>query len=164
MLPDVEPPFQRKDGFAVYSCCWVAPEQSCSCSNTARLITIFYFLKFETSPIWKAGFLLLFLPNNQKFLSKLKLFCDRRSVSQSVLVSDIHLASMTIVLRITYYRRIFTVFVLWGALPDERAGLIFTHTSATGPCQRCHFRFHVSWNRNHMLLSQLRLDFLSVAS
>jgi hypothetical protein len=46
----------------VYSCCWASPAQSFSGPNPAGLMTIFYCLKFETSPTWRASFLYLFLP------------------------------------------------------------------------------------------------------
>jgi hypothetical protein len=52
------------------------------------------------------------------FMFRFKLFCDRRMVGQSVLVSGPHLAWPDL-----YYCRTFAVFMLWGALLDERTGL-----------------------------------------
>jgi hypothetical protein len=66
---------------------------------------------------------------------KVKLFCDGKSVSQPVLVPDL------------YYCRIIAAFLVWGALPDERTGLLFSlprpwiywlQRSATGHSSTCH--------------------------
>jgi hypothetical protein len=50
-------PFWREVGSVVYSCCWASPVQSLSCSSPTGLRTIFYCLKFETPPTWRAKFL-----------------------------------------------------------------------------------------------------------
>jgi hypothetical protein len=45
------------DGSVVYNCCWSSPVQSC-----AELMTIFYCLRFETTPIWTVRSPYLYLP------------------------------------------------------------------------------------------------------
>jgi hypothetical protein len=35
-----------------YNCCWSSPVQSFSGPNPVGLMTIFYYLRFETPPIW----------------------------------------------------------------------------------------------------------------
>jgi hypothetical protein len=42
--------FWRENGSAVYSCCWSSPAQSFLGPSPASLVTIFYFLRFETPP------------------------------------------------------------------------------------------------------------------
>jgi hypothetical protein len=39
----------REDGSVVYNCCWSSPAQSFSGPSPVGLVTIFYFLRFETS-------------------------------------------------------------------------------------------------------------------
>jgi hypothetical protein len=51
---DVRSPFCREDGSVVCSCCWPSPAQSFLSQNPAGLMTIFYCLRFETPPIWRA--------------------------------------------------------------------------------------------------------------
>jgi hypothetical protein len=41
-------------GSVVYNCCWPSPAQSFSGLSPAEIMTTFYYLKFETSPIWRA--------------------------------------------------------------------------------------------------------------
>jgi hypothetical protein len=55
-------PTWRQDGFVVYNCCWSSPAQSFSGPNPARLVTIFYCLRFETLPTWRARSLYLYPP------------------------------------------------------------------------------------------------------
>jgi hypothetical protein len=43
---------------------------------------------------------------------------------------------------------------MWGAVSDERTGLSFT--TAAGPRQLNHCRVRVPWDRDHILLSQIR--------
>jgi hypothetical protein len=47
---------------------------------------------------------------------------------------------------------------MWGALSDERMGLYFTCTIASGPCQSNHSEVQVPQNSDHILLSHLRLS------
>jgi hypothetical protein len=70
-------------------------------------------------------------------VSKSKLCYDRRSVSRSALVSRTHLGPKT---RFCYCQTV-ACFLKWGALYDERTGLLFTFTA--GPRQRSHFRVTV---------------------
>jgi hypothetical protein len=44
----------REDGSVVYNCCWISPAQSSSSPIPTRLMTIFYCLRFETPPPWRA--------------------------------------------------------------------------------------------------------------
>jgi hypothetical protein len=39
----------REDGSVVYNCCWPSPARSFSGPSPVELVTIFYFLRFETS-------------------------------------------------------------------------------------------------------------------
>jgi hypothetical protein len=45
----------REGGSAVYNCCWSSPAQSFSGPSLARLMTIYYCLRFETLQIWRGG-------------------------------------------------------------------------------------------------------------
>jgi hypothetical protein len=51
---DVGRSLWRENGFAVYNCCWASPAQSFLSLNPAGLVTIFYSLRFETPPTWRA--------------------------------------------------------------------------------------------------------------
>jgi hypothetical protein len=53
-----------------------------------------------------------------------------------------------------YHCQIFAGLLMWGALSDERAGLLFT--IAAGPRQHSHFWVRARGNRGHILLSQIR--------
>jgi hypothetical protein len=53
-----------------------------------------------------------------------------------------------------YYYMTVAGLLMWGALSDDRTGLIFTIVA--GPRQRSHFRVRVRGTRNHILLSQIR--------
>jgi hypothetical protein len=44
----------QEDGFVVYNYCWSSPAQSFSGPTPAGLVTIFYSLRFETPPTWRA--------------------------------------------------------------------------------------------------------------
>jgi hypothetical protein len=52
----------RKDGSVVYNCCWSSPAQLSSGPCPAGLMTIFYCLKFETPPTWRARSSYLYPP------------------------------------------------------------------------------------------------------
>jgi hypothetical protein len=55
-------PLWREDGSAVYNCYWVSPAQSFSGPSHAGLMIIFYCLRLETPPTWRARFPYLYLP------------------------------------------------------------------------------------------------------
>jgi hypothetical protein len=44
-----------EDGSVVYIRCWSSPAQSFSGPSPAGIMTIFYCLRFETPPAWRAG-------------------------------------------------------------------------------------------------------------
>jgi hypothetical protein len=46
----------------VYNCCWPLPTQSFSGPSPMGLMTIFYYLKFETPPTWRARSSYLYPP------------------------------------------------------------------------------------------------------
>jgi hypothetical protein len=50
----IQHPLWREDGSVVYNCCWPLPAQWFSGSSPARLMTIFYCLRFETPSTWRA--------------------------------------------------------------------------------------------------------------
>jgi hypothetical protein len=52
----------RENGSPVYNCCWSSPAQSFLGPNPAGLVTIFYCLRFETPPTWKARSSYLYRP------------------------------------------------------------------------------------------------------
>jgi hypothetical protein len=52
----------REDGSVVYNCCWSSPAQSFSVPSSMELMTIFYGLRFETPPTWRARSLYLYPP------------------------------------------------------------------------------------------------------
>jgi hypothetical protein len=47
-------PLWREDGSVIYNCRWSSPAQSFSGPSPAGLMTIFYCLRFETPPTWRA--------------------------------------------------------------------------------------------------------------
>jgi hypothetical protein len=47
-------PLWREDGSVVYNCYWSSPAQSFSGSSSAGFMIIFYCLRFETFPTWRA--------------------------------------------------------------------------------------------------------------
>jgi hypothetical protein len=49
-----------REQLIVYSCCWASSAQFLSCPILTGLMTIFYCLKFETPPTWRARILYLF--------------------------------------------------------------------------------------------------------
>jgi hypothetical protein len=49
-------------GYAIYNCCWSSPAQSFSTPSPSGLMTIFYSLRFETPPSWRARSLYLYAP------------------------------------------------------------------------------------------------------
>jgi hypothetical protein len=51
---DVGRSLWRENRSAVYNCCWSSPEQSFLRPSPEGLVTIFYSLRFETPPTWKA--------------------------------------------------------------------------------------------------------------
>jgi hypothetical protein len=51
---DVECPVGREDKCVIYNCCWPYPGQSFSGLSLAGVMTIFYCLRFETPPTWRA--------------------------------------------------------------------------------------------------------------
>jgi hypothetical protein len=53
-LVDVGRSLSRENGSAVYNCCWSSPAQSYLGPSPAGLLTIFYCLRFETPPTWRA--------------------------------------------------------------------------------------------------------------
>jgi hypothetical protein len=54
MFVDVGCPLWWEDRSVVYNCCWPSPAQSFSGPNPAGHMTIFYCLRFETPPSWRA--------------------------------------------------------------------------------------------------------------
>jgi hypothetical protein len=44
----------KEDGSVIYNCCWSSPAQSFSGPSPAGLMIIFYSLRLETSPTWRA--------------------------------------------------------------------------------------------------------------
>jgi hypothetical protein len=55
-------PSLTEDESVIYRCCWASLAQFFSGLSSVGLMTNFYFLKFEISPIWRAGFPYLFRP------------------------------------------------------------------------------------------------------
>jgi hypothetical protein len=79
--------------------------------------------------------------------SKSKLYYDRRSAGQSALVSSTRLG-----LRPEFYYCLTVAgLLMWGAISDERTGLLLT--SAAGPRQRSH-----SWYRVPTIFYYLRFE------
>jgi hypothetical protein len=52
----------RDDGSVVYNCCWHSPAQSFFGPSPAEPMTIFYCLRFETPPTWRARSPYLYRP------------------------------------------------------------------------------------------------------
>jgi hypothetical protein len=52
----------QEDGSVVYSCCWLSPTQSFSGPSLAGLMAIFYCLRFEIPPTWRARSKYLYSP------------------------------------------------------------------------------------------------------
>jgi hypothetical protein len=96
--------------------------------------------------------LLILLIKQVKVKFKLRLTASQ-SVSLGV---EPHLELMA-----SYYCLTVTVLFLWGALSDERTGLLFVH--AAGPCQRSLSRVRVPWDlRPYFTVSDLRISFSSL--
>jgi hypothetical protein len=55
----------REDGSVVYNSCWASPAQSLSGPSHARLITTFYYLRFETPQTWRARSPYLYPPGRR---------------------------------------------------------------------------------------------------
>jgi hypothetical protein len=55
-------PLCQEVGSIVYNCCLVSPAQSFSGPSPTGPMPLFYFLKYETRPVWSASFLYLFPP------------------------------------------------------------------------------------------------------
>jgi hypothetical protein len=55
-------PLWREDGSVVYTYCWSSPAKSFSEPSPAGLMTTFYWLRFETPPIWRARSSYLYPP------------------------------------------------------------------------------------------------------
>jgi hypothetical protein len=53
---DVGRPLWPEDRSVAYNCCWSSPAQSFSGPSSTGLITMFYCLRFETPPNWRARF------------------------------------------------------------------------------------------------------------
>jgi hypothetical protein len=53
-LVDVGRSLRRDSESAVYNCCWYSPAQSFLGWSPAGLVTIFYYLRFETPPTWRS--------------------------------------------------------------------------------------------------------------
>jgi hypothetical protein len=51
---DVGRSLRRENGSAVYTCCWSSPVQSFLGPSPAGPVTIFYCLRFEAPPTWRA--------------------------------------------------------------------------------------------------------------
>jgi hypothetical protein len=60
---DVGRSLWRENGSAIYNCCRAWPAQSYSSPSPAGLVTIFYCLRLETPPAWKARSLSLYPPD-----------------------------------------------------------------------------------------------------
>jgi hypothetical protein len=59
---DVGRSLWRENGPAVYNCRWALPAQSFLGRSPTGILTIFYCLRFETPPTWKARSLYLYPP------------------------------------------------------------------------------------------------------
>jgi hypothetical protein len=49
----------------IYNCCWTSPVQSFSGPSPARVMIIFYCLRFETPPTWRTRSVYLYPPRNR---------------------------------------------------------------------------------------------------
>jgi hypothetical protein len=76
-------PLTWEDGSVVYNCCWSSPAQSFSGSSPLGLATIFYCLRFETPPTWRARLLYLY-PPEQGDQSQSHIATDGQSISKSL--------------------------------------------------------------------------------
>jgi hypothetical protein len=47
-------PSLTRELFVVYNCCWFSPAQSFSGPSSGGIMTIFYCLRFKTTPTWRA--------------------------------------------------------------------------------------------------------------
>jgi hypothetical protein len=59
---DVGWPLWEEDGSFIYNCFWPSPAQSFSGLSPLGLMIIFYCLRFETPPTWRARYLYLYPP------------------------------------------------------------------------------------------------------
>jgi hypothetical protein len=65
---DVGSSLWREEGSAVYNCWWPSPAQAYMGPSPAGRVTIFYYLRFQTPPTWRARSLYLY-PSGTESLS-----------------------------------------------------------------------------------------------
>jgi hypothetical protein len=138
---DVGHSLWRKNGSATYNCCWSSPAQSFLDPSLSALVTIFYCLRFETPPTWRARSPYLYPPgtgwpsytprHSVPFLSPpttcrsmVEIFQVRvRVMLQPMLQSaspswnKAHIWGLTPNL---YYCQTVAGLLIWGALSDDR--------------------------------------------
>jgi hypothetical protein len=59
---DMRHTLRQEDRSVIYNCCWSSPAQSFLLSYPTRLMTIFYCLRFEPPPNWRASSLYYLRP------------------------------------------------------------------------------------------------------
>jgi hypothetical protein len=55
-------PLWWEDGYVIYNCCWPSPAQLFLGPNPAGFMTMFYCLRFDTPPTWRARLPYLYPP------------------------------------------------------------------------------------------------------
>jgi hypothetical protein len=58
-------PLSREDASFIYNCCWPSPAQSFLSPRPLGLMTIFYYLRFETPQMWRARSPYLYPPGTE---------------------------------------------------------------------------------------------------
>jgi hypothetical protein len=122
----------REDWSVVYSCCWCSSGQSFSGPSPVGLVTIFYFLRFETSlsvascgsqgfgggirPRLHMGFSRMLSLSSESYVT-----ADGQSASLSWNKAPIWGLRPDF-----YYCQTVAGLLMWGALSDERTSLSFT--------------------------------------
>jgi hypothetical protein len=122
----------RENGPAVYKCCWSSPAQSFLGLSPAGLVTIFYCLRFETPPTWRARTPYLYPPgtgwpsySSQKVKVKVILRPTVQSASLSWCEAPIWGLRPDL-----YYCQPVAGLLMWGALSDEDGSVICQTQSA----------------------------------
>jgi hypothetical protein len=84
----------QENGSAVYNCCWPSPAQSFLGPSPAGLVTIFYSLRFETPPTWRARSSYLYPPRTG-WPSYIPCYIAFAPTAQGTSIPLLHVLSLT---------------------------------------------------------------------
>jgi hypothetical protein len=131
---DVWRSLRQENGSAFYSCFWFSPAQSFLGPSPAGLVTIFYCLRFDIPPTWRARSPPLHPPGTGwprhwvpvKVKVKVKVMLRPTVQSVSLFWNKAPIWGLRPDL---YYCQTVAGLLMWGALSDARTGLSFARLS-----------------------------------